>query len=40
MQAYETGMKGGDAETRMVLSPEGEFFKYFNNPNGGVAAKK
>jgi membrane protease subunit HflC len=35
MQAYEAGMKGGDSETRMILSPDSEFFKYFNNPNGG-----
>jgi membrane protease subunit HflC len=34
MQAYEAGMKSGDSnETRMLLSPESEFFKYFNNPN-------
>ena len=43
MQAYEVGMKGGDSDTRMVLSPDGEFFKYFNNPNGssvGAQTKK
>jgi membrane protease subunit HflC len=34
MQAYEAGMKGGDADTRMILSPDSEFFKYFTNPNG------
>jgi membrane protease subunit HflC len=36
MQAYEAGMKTGDKspETRMLLSPDSEFFKYFNNPNG------
>jgi membrane protease subunit HflC len=34
MQAYEAGMKGGDSETKMVLSPDSEFFKYFNNPSG------
>ena len=33
MQAYEQGMKSGD--TRMLLSPDSEFFKYFNNPSGG-----
>jgi membrane protease subunit HflC len=32
MQAYETGIK---ADTRMLLAPDSEFFKYFNNPNGG-----
>src|SRR5262245_51627717 len=30
MQAYEAGMKG-DTETKMVLSPDSEFFRYFNN---------
>jgi modulator of FtsH protease HflC len=36
MQAYEAGMKSGDkaSETRMLLSPDSEFFRYFNNPNG------
>jgi membrane protease subunit HflC len=38
MKAYETGMKGGDSETRMVLSPDSEFFRYFNNPSGNSAA--
>jgi membrane protease subunit HflC len=32
MQAYEQGMKSSD--TRMLLSPDSEFFKYFNNPSG------
>lgn len=32
MQAYETGMKSGD--TRMLLSPDSEFFRYFNSPTG------
>jgi len=42
MQAYEAGMKGGDksAETRMLLSPDSEFFRYFNNPNGGLPKKQ
>ncbi|PWT88883.1 MAG: protease modulator HflC, partial [Proteobacteria bacterium] len=30
MQAYEAGIKPGD--TRMLLAPDSEFFKYFNNP--------
>jgi membrane protease subunit HflC len=30
MQAYDGGLKGG--ETRMVLSPESEFFRFFKNP--------
>ena len=38
MQAYEQAIK--PSETRMLLSPESEFFRYFNNPNGGVSAKK
>jgi len=32
MQAYETGLKAGD--TRLVLSPDSEFFRYFNDPAG------
>jgi modulator of FtsH protease HflC len=32
MQAYETGIK---ADTRMLLAPDSDFFKYFNSPNGG-----
>lgn len=36
MQAYEVGMSSKD--TRMVLSPDSEFFRYFSNPlgNNGV----
>jgi membrane protease subunit HflC len=32
MQSYETALKSG--ETRLVLSPTSEYFRYFNNPNG------
>ena len=32
MQAYEAGLKGGD--TRMVMSPKSEFFRYFGTPGG------
>jgi membrane protease subunit HflC len=32
MQAYETGLKGGD--TRMVISPKSDFFRYFGTPGG------
>lgn len=32
MQAYEAGLKSG--ETRMVLSPDSDFFRYFNDPMG------
>lgn len=32
MQAYEAGLKAGD--TRMVLSPDTPFFRYFSDPNG------
>lgn len=32
MQAYEQGIKSGD--TRMLLSPDSEFFRYFNDPAG------
>ncbi len=34
MQAYEEGLKTND--TRLVISPNTEFFRYFNNPNAGV----
>ncbi|MEQ1670315.1 MAG: protease modulator HflC [Hyphomicrobium sp.] len=33
MQAYEASMKAGD--TRMLLSPDSEFFRYFQDPMGG-----
>jgi membrane protease subunit HflC len=32
MQAYEEALKG--PHTRIVLSPDSEFFRYFNNPLG------
>lgn len=32
MQAYEKGLASGD--TRLVLSPNSEFFRYFGNPAG------
>ncbi len=32
MQAYEDGLKSGD--TRLVLSPNSDFFRYFNDPSG------
>lgn len=32
MQAYEAGLKSGD--TRLVLSPDSEFFRYFNDSSG------
>lgn len=39
MQAYETGLKS--SETRLVLSPDSDFFRYFNDAtgrrNGGAA---
>ncbi|NJO22653.1 MAG: protease modulator HflC [Sphingomonadales bacterium] len=35
MQAYEAGMKAGD--TRLLLSPDSEFFRYFNTPGGKPA---
>lgn len=40
MQAYEQGFKSGD--TRMLLSPDSEFFRYFNNPgqSNGQAKKQ
>ena len=35
MQAYETGLKSTD--TRMVMSPNSDFFKYFGKPGGQTA---
>jgi modulator of FtsH protease HflC len=32
MQAYETGLKQGD--TRLILSPNSDFFRYFNDASG------
>lgn len=32
MQAYEAGLKGSD--TRMVISPKSDFFRYFGAPGG------
>jgi membrane protease subunit HflC len=32
MQAYETRLKGSD--TRMVMSPKSDFFRFFGTPNG------
>jgi membrane protease subunit HflC len=34
MQAYEQGLKPGD--TRLVISPDSDFFKYFSNPQGAA----
>ena len=36
MQAYETAIKEGkgEARTRMLLTPDSEFFRYFQNPLG------
>ena len=36
MQAYEAGIKSTD--TRMLLSPDSEFFRYFNSPGGGTGS--
>ena len=35
MQAYETGLKG--PETRLVMSPNSDFFRYFSDPQGKAA---
>lgn len=37
MQAYEQGLKPGD--TRLVISPDSDFFKYFSDPSGAAAPK-
>ena len=36
MQAYEQSMKAGD--TRMLLSPDSDFFRFFQNPSGAPPA--
>jgi len=35
MQAYEASIKAGD--TRMLLKPDTNFFRYFNDPSGKLA---
>ncbi len=35
MQAYEEGLKSND--TRLVITPNSEFFRYFNDPNAGTS---
>jgi membrane protease subunit HflC len=37
MQAYEAGLRSGD--TRLVLRPDSDFFKYFGNPAGKDSPK-
>ncbi len=36
MQAYERGLKADD--TRLVITPDSPFFKYFSNPAGAAAS--
>ena len=36
MLAYQAGLKAGD--TRLLLAPDSDFFRYFNDPEGGAAA--
>lgn len=36
MQAYREGLQPGD--TRLVIAPDSEFFRYFNDPTGSTAA--
>ena len=36
MQAYEAGLKPND--TRFLLKPDTNFFRYFNNPSGKPSA--
>ena len=38
MQAYEAGFKAGD--TRMILNPKSEFFRFFESASGKAAAAK
>jgi membrane protease subunit HflC len=37
MQAYESSIKSSD--TRMLLSPDSEFFRYFKDPQGAAPAR-
>src|SRR5262245_51791989 len=37
MQAYEAGLRAGD--TRLVLRPDSDFFRYFGNPTGKEVPK-
>jgi len=37
MQAYETGLRAND--TRLVLRPDSDFFKYFGDPDGKATPK-
>jgi len=36
MQAYENGLKAGD--TRLVISPDSDFFRYLRDPSGRVGS--
>lgn len=38
LQAYETGLKSGD--TRLVITPDSEFFRYLNNPTGKAPGQR
>ena len=37
MQAYDHGLKSND--TRMLLTPDSSFFRYFNDPSGRSRGK-
>src|SRR5262249_32265272 len=37
MQAYEAGLRAND--TRLVLRPDSDFFRYFGNPTGKEAPR-
>jgi modulator of FtsH protease HflC len=38
MQAYEAGLRHND--TRLLLTPDSEFFRFFNDPTGKAPAPK
>ena len=38
MQAYQQGLEGGG--TKLVISPDSDFFKYFSDPSGTAAPKQ
>ena len=35
MQAYQQGL-GGNSDTRLVISPDSEFFRFFRSPDGSI----
>jgi membrane protease subunit HflC len=40
MQSYELALRSGETQTRLLLSPDSEFFRYFNNMGQAPGAPK